>query len=178
MMRTTRLATGLLALMFVVAACSSGSTSVTAGAASERIADEFHFPDEVKPCLVSTFDRTPKARAALDPEKAPSDADLDALSGVVAICVPASTFAATVSAQMAAGYRAVADIPPDKEQCLREQMTQLSDDDRGRFVTGPVSRLRDPTSERSLAVNDVLRRLLDACGIDITGSPPTSDTLP
>ena len=178
MMRATRLAAGLVALALLAAACSSDSPSVTAAAASQRIADEYHLPDEVKPCLVSTFDSTPKARAALDPEKAPSDEDLDALSGVVAICVPAATFAATVSAQMAAGYRAIADIPPEKEQCLRDQMTQLSDDDRGRFVTGPVSRLRDPTSERSLAVNDVLRRLLDACGIDITGSPSTSDTLP
>ena len=55
-------------------------------------------------------------------------------------------------------------------------MTQLSDDDRGLFVTGPVSRLRDPTSARSLGVNDVLHRLLDACGIALTGSPSTSAT--
>ncbi len=178
MMRAARLAAGLVVLPLLAVACSSDSTSVNAAAASSRIADELKLPDEVKPCLVSTFDSTPKARAALDPEKTPSDSDLDALTKVVAICVPASTFAASVSAQMAAGYRAVTDIPPDKEQCLEDQMTQLSDEDRGLFVTGPVSRLRDPTSERSLAVNDVLHRLLDACGIVLTASPSTSDTLP
>jgi hypothetical protein len=177
-MMRARPVVGLVVLLYLAAACSSASTSVTAVSASNRIAGELRLPDEVKPCLVSTFDSMPQARAALDPDKAPSDEDLDALSAVIATCVPPPTFAASVSPQMAAGYRAVADIPPDKEQCLRDRMTQLSDDDRGLLVTGPVSRLRDPGSERSLAVNDVLRRLLDACGIELTGSPSPSDTPP
>jgi hypothetical protein len=77
---------------------------------------------------------------------------------------------------MATGYRTVADIPAEKEECLRDQIAALSDDDRGLFVTGPVSRLRDPASERSLAVSDLLGRLLDACDIDVTSgtTSPTS----
>ena len=52
-------------------------------------------------------------------------------------------------------------------------MAQLSGEDRGLFVTGPVSRLRDPGGERSLAISDLLARLLDACGI-VVGPTPTS----
>ena len=97
---------------------------------------------------------------------------------VVAGCVPPNTFVDSVSAQMATGYRAVADIPPEKEACLRAKMTQLSDDDRGLFVTGPVSRLLDPGGERSLAISDLLARLLAACHIVVGSTPSSAGTLP
>jgi hypothetical protein len=168
----------LLALALIVAACSSDTSAVAASDASDRIAEELRLPDDVKPCLTTEFDQNAAARRALDPESAPSEGELDALSDVVATCVPAETFAASVSAQMATGYRPVADIPPEKEQCLRQEMAQLPDDDRGLFVTGPVSRLRDPGSERSLAVSDLLKRLLDACGIVVGGTPTSAGTLP
>jgi hypothetical protein len=159
-------------------ACSSDTSTVDASDAGARIAEELRLPEDVRPCLTTEFDQTPAARRALDPERAPTGTELDALSDVVTTCVPPDTLANSVSAQMATGYRPVADIPPEKEECLRDEMGQLSDDDRGLFVTGPVSRLRDPGSERSLAVSDLLRRLLDACDI-VVGTTPTSDgTLP
>jgi hypothetical protein len=167
----------LIGLVSVVAACSNETSTVTASDAADRIAQELRLPDDVKPCLTTEFDQRVAARRALDPERTPTDDDLDALSDVVATCVPANTFADSVSAQMATGYRPVADIPPEKERCLRDEMVQLSDDDRGLFVTGPVSRLRDPGGDRSLAVSDLLARLLDACGI-VVGSTPTSTGAP
>ncbi len=176
MMRRVLLLVTASTMLVSLVGCGKSSQSVTASDATGSIVQALRLPDDVKPCLVNAFDASPSARHALDPDKAPSDADLDALSRVVTGCVPAATFAKSVSAQMANGYRAVADIPPDKEACLREQMAQLSDDDRGLFVTGPIIRLRDPTSQRSLAVNDVLSRLLNACGIDISASPPTTPT--
>ena len=100
-------------------ACSSDTTSTVAAAdAGDRIAEELRLPDEVKPCLTTEFEQNPAARRALEPERAPSDGDLDALSDVVATCVPADTFADSVSAQMATGYRPVADIRPRRSNAF------------------------------------------------------------
>jgi hypothetical protein len=169
----------LVTLPFVLAGlagCGKSSTSVTGADAADSIARELNLPDDVKPCLVTALDASSAARHALDGDVTPSDSDLEALGNVVTGCVPATTFAATVSVQMANGYRSVADIPPEKEACLRDQMTQLSAADRALFITGPISRMRDPTSDRSLAVNGVLQRLIAACDIEITGPTTTGTT--
>jgi hypothetical protein len=158
----------------LTAACTDETASVDPAAAADRIVGELDLPADVTPCLTTEFGEDVAARRALDPDVSPSETELDALSDVVAACVPAATFAASVAPQMATGYRTVAEISSSQEHCLADEIAALSDDDRGLFVTGPVSRIRTPESERSLAVSDLLARLLAACKIDIGSAPEPS----
>ena len=168
----------LLAALIGLAACTSDSSAIDPSAASSRIVEELRLPASVEGCLEDRFEAAPQARRALDPAEAPSDHELDALSEVVSTCVPPEIFANSVSAQMATGYRTVVDISAQDEACLRDQIAALPDDDRGLFVTGPVSRLRTPESERSLAVSELLGRLLASCDIVVGTAPPTDATPP
>jgi hypothetical protein len=166
-------------LVLTLAACSSSSPTVNAEDASAQIVQQWHFPTEVEPCLTSTLADDEAARRALDAQSAPADGDLDALSSVITECVPGPTFAAAITPGMVDGYTSVgATIDASNKRCLQDQMAALFDEDRGLIVTGPISQMRDPTSERSTAVSDVLHRLLDTCGIDLTAAPATSGTLP
>jgi hypothetical protein len=171
-MRRARTLLLAVAALVAVAACSNGSSEIRASDATQKMVEELRLPDSVSPCLEHELDADDASRRALDPEAQPSDAELDALSDVLARCVPAETFAASMSAQMADGYRAVADIPPEKEACLRDEIAALPDDERGLFVTGLVARVHAPDSDRSLAVSRLLERLRTACDVQLGSGPP------
>lgn len=171
----------VLALVAVAAmgvACSSDSTpTVSPADATDRVVQQWGFSDDARPCLEAAFARDAGARRALAADADLTDVAVEALAAVVTGCVDGPAFAAAVAPQMIAGYTGVGTaIDAAQEQCVKAALAALPDEDRGLIITGPISQMHDPTAPRSIAVGDVLHRVLDGCGVVVGPSDTTPST--
>jgi hypothetical protein len=147
-------------------ACASGDGPETSsGDAAGGLAAQLDLGPDEQSCLEARFDDDDDARAALDPNREIERGQLDALERVVLECLPSEVLAPSVADLIARAYAGDAVITPEQRRCLEDEIAGLPREEQVLFITGPTARAGDAASPESLAVSDLLGRVVDACGV-------------
>jgi hypothetical protein len=150
----------------LLSGCASDDGPETSpGDAAAGLAAQLDLGPDEQSCLEERFGDDAAARAALDPNREVGQAQLAALERVVLDCLPSEVLARSVADLIARAYAGDVTITAEQRRCLENEIASLPREEQVLFITGPTARSGDAASPESLAVSELLRRVVDACGV-------------